>query len=101
MQKSNLFRKVVRCVSADEGKDMRKCIRMLILAAHLALTLSLAAALPAFAVNSGPTCTFEKGTTMCTTIHGSTDTHNGQVGSSGKDTGGGSGKVTGSDHTIL
>jgi hypothetical protein len=82
---------------------MRKRIQMLIMAALLALTLSLTAALPAFAVNSGPTCTFEKGTTTCTTIHGShgsTDTHNGQVGSNGKDTGGGSGKVTESDHTI-
>ena len=82
---------------------MRKRIQTLIMAALLALTLSLGAALPAFAVNSGPSCTFEKGTTTCTTIHGShgsTETHNGQVGSSGKDTGGGSGKVTGSGHTI-
>ena len=81
---------------------MRKRISLLIAALMLALTMSFGAG-AALAVNSGPTCTFEKGTTTCTTIHGShgsTDTHNGQVGSSGKDTGGGSGKVTGSGHTI-
>ena len=81
---------------------MRKRITLLATALVMALMMSLGGM--AFAVNSGPDdCTFSKGTTTCTTIHGShgsTDTHNGQVGSNGKDTGSNSGKVTGSDHTI-
>jgi hypothetical protein len=59
------------------------------------------AAAPAAAVNES-SCTFEKGTTTCTDVHGSKgsfDSHHGQVDSSGNDTGGGSCKVTGSDHT--
>ena len=80
---------------------MRKRITLLATALVMALMMSLGGM--AFAVNSGPDCTFSKGTTTCTTIHGShgsTDTHNGQVGSNGKDTGGSTGKVTGSEHTI-
>jgi hypothetical protein len=79
---------------------MRKRITLLVTALVMALMMALGGM--AFAVNSS-SCTFEKGTTTCTTIHGShgsTDTHNGQVGSNGKDTGGSTGKVTGSDHTI-
>jgi hypothetical protein len=63
--------------------------------------LALAGSGPALGVNSS-SCTFERGTTTCTTVHGSFgsfDTHHGNVGSSGKDTGGGNCKVTGPDHT--
>ena len=76
---------------------MMRTMKILVVAAILVLAL----AVPAFATNSS-SCTFEKGTTTCTTVHGSkgsTDTHNGQIGSNGKDTGGGECKVTGSDHT--
>ena len=67
----------------------------------LVACLSLAGAAPALAVKSS-SCTFEKGQTVCTEIqgsHGSTDSHHGNVGSNGSDTGGGACKVTGSDHT--
>jgi hypothetical protein len=87
----------------DSLQERRKSMRVRKFAAvSLAVAaLALTGASTASAVNSS-SCTFEKGTTTCTDVHGShgsTDTHHGNIGSSGKDTGGGSCKVTGSDHT--
>ena len=79
---------------------MRKRISLLIAALSLALTLSVGGA--AFAVNT-TSSDFERGTCTEETIHGSHgtfETHHGQCESSGKETGSGSGKVTGSSHTI-
>ena len=76
---------------------MIRTMKIVVVAAILVLAL----AVPAFAKNTS-NCSFEKGTTTCTTVHGSkgsTDTHHGQIDRSGKDTGGGECKVTGSDHT--
>jgi hypothetical protein len=67
----------------------------------VASVLALTGGSSALATNSS-SCTFEKGTTVCTTTHGShgsTDSHHGNVGSSGEDLGGGPCKVTGPDHT--
>jgi hypothetical protein len=67
----------------------------------VASALALTGGSSALATNSS-SCTFEKGTTVCTTTHGShgsTDSHHGNVGSSGEDLGGGPCKVTGPDHT--
>jgi hypothetical protein len=76
---------------------MRKLLVAAVTAALFALPGS------ASAVNSGPTCTFEKGTTTCTTVHGSqgsTSEHQGSTDSSGTSKNPpGECKVTGSDHT--
>jgi hypothetical protein len=77
---------------------MIRRITSLVAVAILVLALAVG---PAFAKNTS-SCEFERGTTTCTTVHGSmgsTDTHQGQVNSSGKDRGGGECKVTGSTHT--
>ena len=67
-----------------------------------ALTLApLVSPTPALA-KKGSSCSFEKGTTTCTTTkgsHGSFSSHHGSTGSKGKNTGGGTCKVTGRDHT--
>jgi hypothetical protein len=76
---------------------MRKLLLAALIAAFVALPGS------ASAVNSGPTCTFEQGTTTCTTTHGShgsTSEHQGSTGSNGTSkTPPTDCKVTGSDHT--
>jgi hypothetical protein len=76
-------------------------LRRFVATSALVASLSMAGAVPALAVNSS-SCTFEKGQTICTDTqgsHGTFDSHHGSAGSSGSDTGGGSCKVTGSDHT--
>jgi hypothetical protein len=67
---------------------MKRIILMLTVAAMFVVAMTVTAA-PAFAVNSGTACTFFRGDTTCTTVHGSHGTeseHNGQVHSSGKTT---------------
>ena len=79
---------------------MKRIVLMLTVAVMFAVAMVIAAPL-AFAVNSS-SCDFSRGTTTCTTVHGShgsTDTHHGQTNSSGADTGGGTCKVTGRNHT--
>jgi hypothetical protein len=86
---------------AHTRKARHMHIRRFAATSMLVAALSLAGAAPALATNSSE-CTFEKGTTTCTEVHGSHgefDTHHGNVGSSGSDTGGGECKVTGPDHT--
>jgi hypothetical protein len=80
---------------------MRQAVRRFAAVSVAASALALAGSGSALATNSS-SCDFEKGTTVCTTTHGShgsTDTHHGNVDSSGQDTGGGPCKVTGPDHT--
>ena len=77
---------------------MIRSIAKLLVAALLVLAL----AAPAFAVNTS-TSDFSKGTCTEETIHGSHgsfETHHGQCESSGNETGSGTGKVTGPNHTI-
>jgi hypothetical protein len=80
---------------------MRRRSRKFAAASMIVASLALAGSSTALGVNSS-SCVFEKGTTVCTETHGShgsTDTHQGNVESSGKDRGGGDCKVTGSSHT--
>jgi hypothetical protein len=76
-------------------------MKRIVLATATALTLLVVPATSASAkVSSG--CTFYRGTTTCTDVqgsHGSFDTHHGNTDSNGNDTGGGTCKVTGPDHT--
>ena len=79
---------------------MRKLLVIAITAGSLAL-FPIVSPTPALA-KKGSTCTFERGTTTCTMTkgsHGTFDSHHGSIGSNGKNTGGGSCKVTGRDHT--
>jgi hypothetical protein len=77
----------------------RFTVRLLLVAA-----VAAAMAIPGspVAAKNTSSCTFEQGTTTCTTVqgsHGSTDTHHGNTDSSGVDTGGGPCKATGSEQT--
>jgi hypothetical protein len=79
---------------------MRRFTGRLLLGAAVAAALALPGG-TAVAKNTS-SCTFEQGTTTCTTTqgsHGSTETHHGNVGSSGANTGGGPCKSTGSEQT--
>ena len=80
---------------------MKRIVLMLTVAAMLVVAMSMAAP-SAFAKNTS-SCDFERGTTTCTTVHGSKgsqDSHHGQIGSSGSDTEPtGECKVTGRTHT--
>jgi hypothetical protein len=79
---------------------MKRLIGRLLLGA--AVTAALAIPGGAAIAKNESSCTFQQGTTTCTTVHGSdgsTDTHHGNVDSSGVGTGGGSCKVTGPEHT--
>jgi hypothetical protein len=79
---------------------MKKTLAMAL--AALALVLATVASPPATLAKRGTECTFEKGTTTCTTTkgsHGETDSHHGSPKSSGKDLGGGPCKKTGSSKT--
>jgi hypothetical protein len=83
---------------------MRSKLRRMaaVFAASALVTVGLALPGTASAVNS-TSCTFEKGTTTCTTVHGSKGTeseHQGSIGSSGVQKNPPEEcKVTGSDHT--
>jgi hypothetical protein len=80
---------------------MKKALSRIILSGLFVTGMTFGAASVASAKNSS-TCEFERGTTTCTTIHGShgsTDEHHGQIGSNGLDTGGGPCKATGSTET--
>ena len=77
-----------------------RTLRMFLLAAVVAAVMAFAGS--ASAVNSS-SCTFEKGTTTCTDVHGShgsTSEHQGSPGSNGVSKNPPTDcKVTGSDHT--
>jgi hypothetical protein len=78
-----------------------RLLRRSLLAGLVAAFLALPGA--ASAVNSGPTCTFEKGKTTCVTVHGShgdMSEHQGSPDSNGTSKNDPPPcKVTGSDHT--
>ena len=81
---------------------MKRIILMLTVAAFLVAAMALTAPM-AFA-KVGSSCTFEKGTTSCSTVHGSdgsVDSHHGSTDSSGSGTDPTipSCKVTGPTHT--
>ncbi len=66
---------------------MKRIIMMLTVAAMLVVALIVTA--PLGFAKVGSSCTFEKGTTTCTTVHGSdgsVDSHHGQKDSSGSGT---------------
>ena len=81
-------------------RTVRRVLVTVVLAALMAIALTVVSGM-AGATNSS-SCTFSKGQTTCTTTHGShgsTDTHNGQVNSSGDQATSSTCKQTGSDQT--
>ena len=82
-------------------RKLRKSAALLAVTGLAAAGLVLPSA--ASAVNEGPTCTFEKGTTTCVTVHGSkgdTSEHQGSEGSQGVSKNPPQEcKVTGNEHT--
>jgi hypothetical protein len=80
---------------------MKKALSRIILSGVFVTGMTFGVAGVASAKNTS-SCDFYRGTTTCTTIHGShgsTDEHHGQTNSNGEHTGGGPCKATGSTQT--